>query len=60
MTFLIHGANFLRDGNLNLDHVDEEDNRNPDELAEELAADAWRLAKVLEFISDERPNGQGQ
>ena len=50
---------FLRDGNLNLDHVDEEDNRNPDELAEELAADAWRLAKVLEFISDESLTARG-
>ena len=45
---------FLRNGNLNLDHVDEEYNRNPDELAEQLASDVWRLAIGLEFIVDGR------
>ena len=50
---------FLRDKNLNLDHVDEEDNQNPDELAGELAADAWRLARGLEFVADEGLTAKG-
>lgn len=44
---------FLHGKGLNLDHVDEEDNQSADELAAELAGDAWRLAKGLELVSDE-------
>ena len=44
---------FLHGKNLNLDHVDEEDNQNPDELAADLAGDAWRLANGLELVSDD-------
>ena len=32
--------------------MDEADNQNPDELAADLAGDAWRLAKGLELVDD--------